>query len=112
MLVVQPHKNHRRLVVRAIEEARSMGLNLIGVIINRLAADGQQSYYSDGYGYGYGYGAGYDEQAMPETESVEEDPNSHSAPNVSDEEIHNDADETESPIIRLQDARAALRRAA
>jgi capsular exopolysaccharide synthesis family protein len=61
MLVVQPQKNHRRLVVRAIEEARSVGLNLIGIILNRLTQETQHSYYGDGYGYGYGYGASYGE---------------------------------------------------
>lgn len=71
MLVVQPRKNHRRLVVRAIEEARAVGLNLIGVILNRLTPDGQHAYYGDGYGYGYGYGATYGEP--PELEASERD---------------------------------------
>jgi succinoglycan biosynthesis transport protein ExoP len=59
MLVVQPQKNLRRLVVRAIEEARGVGLNVIGVVINRLSTEGGQSYYEDGYAdaYAYGYGA-------------------------------------------------------
>jgi polysaccharide biosynthesis transport protein len=57
MLVVQPQKNHRRLVVRAIEEARSAGVHVLGVIVNRLSSEAGQSYY--GEGYGYGYGAGY-----------------------------------------------------
>lgn len=61
MLVVQPQKNHRRLVVRAIEEARTVGLNLVGVIVNKLSNDGGQSYYGDDYGYGYGYGVPYGE---------------------------------------------------
>ena len=71
MLVVQPQKNHRRLVVRAIEEARAVGLNVIGVIVNRLTSDAGQSYYGEGYGYGYGYGAGYHE-ASDESPSSQE----------------------------------------
>jgi capsular exopolysaccharide synthesis family protein len=59
MLVVQPQKSHRRLVVRAVEEARSVGLNLIGVIVNRLTNDSGQAYYGEAYGYGYGYGSTY-----------------------------------------------------
>jgi capsular exopolysaccharide synthesis family protein len=57
MLVVQPQKNHRRLVVRAVEEARSAGLNVIGVVVNRLVAEGGQSYYEEDYAYAYGYEA-------------------------------------------------------
>ncbi len=56
VLVVQPQKNHRRLVVRAVEEARAVGLHLIGIVVNKLTDDGGQSYYGDGYGYWYGYG--------------------------------------------------------
>ncbi len=65
MLVVQPQKNHRRLVLRAIEEARTVGLNLVGVIVNRLSADSSQGYYGDEYGYGYSYGAN-DEDVVAE----------------------------------------------
>jgi tyrosine-protein kinase Etk/Wzc len=63
MLVVQPQKNHRRLVVRAVDEARSVGLNLLGVIINRLSTDKGDAYYGDAYGYGYGYGVQYGEDS-------------------------------------------------
>jgi Mrp family chromosome partitioning ATPase len=56
MLVVQPQKNHRRLVVRAVEEIRAMGLNLGGIILNRLPNEQGTAYYGDGYGYGYSYG--------------------------------------------------------
>ncbi len=65
MLVVQPQKNHRRLVVCAVEEARAVGLNVIGVIVNRLTSEAGQSYYGDGYGYGYGYGTGYHDVGEP-----------------------------------------------
>ena len=56
MLVVQPHKNHRRLVIRAVEETQAVGLQLVGIILNRLSPQGGRGYYGEGYGYGYGYG--------------------------------------------------------
>jgi capsular exopolysaccharide synthesis family protein len=65
MLVVQPQKNHRRLVMRAIEEARGVGLDVIGVIVNRLSGEGAQSYYDEGYGYGYGYGGESEAEVAP-----------------------------------------------
>lgn len=60
MLVVQPHKNHRRLVIRAVEEVQNLGLQLVGIVLNRLSPQSGQAYY--GSGYGYGYGNGYGEQ--------------------------------------------------
>jgi len=56
MLVVQPERNHRRVVLRAAEGLRSMNVNLVGVVANRVGED-SEGYY--GYGYGYGYGQGY-----------------------------------------------------
>ncbi|MBC8351314.1 MAG: polysaccharide biosynthesis tyrosine autokinase [Planctomycetes bacterium] len=55
MLVVQPDKNHRRLVLRAAEYLLSMQVNLIGSVANRVGED----IGGYGYGYGYGYGEGY-----------------------------------------------------
>ena len=59
VLVVQPEKNHRRLVVRAAEHLLTMGVNLIGVVPNHVGDDGAGYYGSYGYGYGYGYDDGY-----------------------------------------------------
>ena len=56
MLVVQPQKNHRRLVLRTIEEARSVGLKLIGVVVNRISTENGGDFYGSGYGYGHEYG--------------------------------------------------------
>lgn len=67
VLVVQPKKNHRRLVVRAVEELRGIDLNLIGIVVNRLASMAQ-GYYDTGYGYGYGYG--YGEEELDESDQV------------------------------------------
>jgi len=58
MLVVQPEKNQRRTVVRAAEAFRALGINLLGVVVNRVGSQkgSQYAYHSD-YGYEYnGYG--------------------------------------------------------
>jgi len=57
ILVVQPEKNHRRKVLRAVENLRTLGVSPAGCVVNRTAADSQADYsYESGYGYGYGYG--------------------------------------------------------
>jgi len=61
VLVVQPEKNHRRIVLRAVEGVRALGVTLIGVVVNRLGGDQNRGYYGYGGGYGYGYGYGYGE---------------------------------------------------
>ena len=66
VLVVQPRKNQRRLVLRAAESFTALGVNLLGVVVNRVTADKGDSIYgysSYGYGYGYGYGEGYGQDA-------------------------------------------------
>ncbi len=60
ILVVQPEKNHRRLVLRAAEEIRSAKLNFVGIVANRVGQNASNEYYTSGYGYGYS-GHGYDE---------------------------------------------------
>ncbi len=63
MLVVQPQKNHRRLVIRAAEHLTTAGVNLIGIVANRVTDDsGGYGGYGYGYGYGLGYGYGEDEE--------------------------------------------------
>ena len=69
MLVIQPEKNHRRLIMRTIDEIRLVGLKLTGIVVNRVTEDKSQSYYG-GYGYGYGYGHSYKE-ADETSESVQ-----------------------------------------
>ena len=59
MLVIQPEKNHRRVVLRAVEDLRSLGVNLIGIVANRISSEKGGGYYGYGYGAGYGYGYGY-----------------------------------------------------
>jgi capsular exopolysaccharide synthesis family protein len=59
MLVVQPGKNSRRIILRAVDELQLMRVPLVGIVVNRVDADADDGY--DGYGYGYGYGYGEDE---------------------------------------------------
>jgi capsular exopolysaccharide synthesis family protein len=68
IVVLQPQKNHRRLVARACYSFAATGTNVLGVVANGLS-----SKTGHGYGYGYGYGNGYgyghdaetDEEALP-----------------------------------------------
>ena len=53
MVVVQPGKNRRRPVVRAVDRLRALGVHLVGVVANRVTPE-----LGDDYGYGYGYGYG------------------------------------------------------
>jgi hypothetical protein len=59
VLVVQPKKNQRRLVMRAAESLTAVGVRLFGVVVNRISGDKSDSVYGYGSGYGYGYGYGY-----------------------------------------------------
>jgi capsular exopolysaccharide synthesis family protein len=76
VLVVQPRKNQRRLVMRAAEGLTDVGVNLVGVVVNRIGADKEDKIYGYGGSYGYGYGYGYggygndSEDMSPERNSV------------------------------------------
>ena len=59
LMVVQPEKNHRRLVLRAVESLLSIQANLRGIVANRVGDEKEGGYYGYGSGYGYGYGYGY-----------------------------------------------------
>ncbi len=52
VIVVQPDKNRRRLVTRAIESLTALKIPLLGIVVNRIGSEGNRGYY--GYGYGYG----------------------------------------------------------
>ncbi len=60
LLVMQPEKNHRRLVLRAVNGLASIGVQIRGIVANRINGEKNASYYGYG-GYGYGYGYGYSE---------------------------------------------------
>jgi capsular exopolysaccharide synthesis family protein len=71
ILVVQPEKNHRRLVLRAVNGLAAIGVHIGGVVANRVSTEKNSGYYGyGGYGYGYGYGdtenaAGEECDALP-----------------------------------------------
>jgi len=78
ILVVQPAKNHRRLVTRVIERLNLLKIPLLGMVANRVDSTEDRGYYGYhnygyGYGYGYGNGDGYgygnddEERTQPET---------------------------------------------
>jgi polysaccharide biosynthesis transport protein len=56
ILVIQPEKNHRRLVLRAVGGLAAVGVDLIGIVANRIR-DGRSGVYCGYGGYGYGYGS-------------------------------------------------------
>lgn len=65
VLVVQPHKNRRRLVMRAAESLAVLKIPLLGVVVNRVGAAGEDSYYGYGEGYAYDYHYGSDDPHGP-----------------------------------------------
>ena len=73
VLVVQPSKNHRRLVHRAVDEIRATSLDVVGVVVNRIS-QGPDTDYGYNYGYGQGYGHGYhdDEAEAAENQEAED----------------------------------------
>ncbi|MEN6405771.1 MAG: polysaccharide biosynthesis tyrosine autokinase [Thermoguttaceae bacterium] len=60
ILVVQPAKNHRRLVTRVVERLNLMKIPVFGLVINRTGSESEYRYYGyHEYGYRYDYGEGY-----------------------------------------------------
>jgi capsular exopolysaccharide synthesis family protein len=74
VLVVQPAKNHRRIVTRAAESLTSIRVNLVGIVANRISDDAKDGYYTYEYGYSYGYGHGYGHRRVDEEHERQEDP--------------------------------------
>jgi len=75
ILVVQPDKNRRRAVIRAVEGLLSLRIAVSGIVLNRVGADKSHDYYGYGYSYGYGYTRGYGyhtEEASKVSPSLEE----------------------------------------
>jgi capsular exopolysaccharide synthesis family protein len=72
ILVVQPEKNHRRLVLRAVSGLAAVGLSIGGIVANRISEETNRGYYGySGYGYGYGYGYGeVEEENADETTGI------------------------------------------
>lgn len=65
LFLMNPDKTHRRSVSRAVDQLRSMGLKIIGVVANTSQSEDSSSYgYQYGYGYGYtsDYSYGHDDE--------------------------------------------------
>jgi succinoglycan biosynthesis transport protein ExoP len=75
MMVVQPAKNHRRLVIRAVEHLQAMEAPLLGIVANRVTNEQEDGYYGYGYGSGYGYG---DDQDVSDENSTQTTPDDSS----------------------------------
>ena len=65
LLVVQPAKNRRRLVIRAAESFTQLKIPLFGIAVNRIGNDGNNGYYE--------YGADYDGDYEDEYDYAEDD---------------------------------------
>ena len=65
LFLMNPDKTHRRSVTRAIDQLRSMGLKIVGIVANTSLSEDKNSYgYQYGYGYGYStdYSYGHDDE--------------------------------------------------
>jgi polysaccharide biosynthesis transport protein len=83
LLVIQPEKNHRRLVLRAVGGLASIGVGLIGIVANRIRNPQVGGYYGYG-GYGYGYRDGYRDPSA-DSDEVDESELAHEAMDWSDD---------------------------
>lgn len=70
LLVVQPLKNKRRLVLRAAENLALLKIPLVGVVANRIGGAG--GHYAYGGDYAVGYGADPDQQPVDELDGPPE----------------------------------------
>lgn len=57
ILTVRPEKNQRKTVIRTVDSLTTLGIKLLGLVVNHFAPE-QSKYY--GYEYGYTYGYSYD----------------------------------------------------
>ena len=70
LLVVEPEKNPRRLVIRVAETFSTLQITVLGIVANRLSRDSGKGYYGYGYGYGYGYTYGHDDDETNQRERL------------------------------------------
>ncbi|NQU21085.1 MAG: polysaccharide biosynthesis tyrosine autokinase [Candidatus Nealsonbacteria bacterium] len=57
VMVVQPEKNRRRMVIRAVESFAGLKIPLLGVVVNRIGSHRDRGYYGHGYDYTTDYGS-------------------------------------------------------
>lgn len=67
LLVVQPAKSTRRMVLRTIEQFQLLRIPVVGIVLNRVGLK-----EADYYGYGY-YGYEYEESDGPADEELQQD---------------------------------------
>jgi polysaccharide biosynthesis transport protein len=68
VFLLNPEQTHRRSALRAVEQLRSVGMNLLGVVTN-TSSEAQDGAYGYGYGYGQEYSYGHDESELDEEET-------------------------------------------
>ena len=71
ILVVQPAKNQRRVVLRAVESFDAVGTHLLGTVINQTSDEHAIEDYGYGYGYAYEYQSDDDSEAHTAAASPE-----------------------------------------
>ena len=84
ILVLQPAKNRRRLVMRLVENLGVLKIPVLGAVINRVGSHGERGYYGyySGYGYDYGYTAAYgrEDEASDGATADGDDADPHQSP--------------------------------
>ncbi len=74
LFVVQPQRNHRRVVIRASETLRSLKINVMGIVANLMGDHEESGYYGydEDFGYAYRYESRYEDDDDLE-ETVDDD---------------------------------------
>ena len=72
LFLMNPDKTHRRSVVRAVDQLKSMGLRVLGIVANTSLGE-QEGKYGYQYGYGYGYASDYSYGHEDDIENEESD---------------------------------------
>lgn len=68
LMVIQPTKNRRRLLLRGVHDLNALGVNVLGIVANKVGSEKSDGYY--GYGYGYEYSES-DDQSDDDADSCE-----------------------------------------
>jgi polysaccharide biosynthesis transport protein len=71
VLVIRPDKNRRRVVIRAVENLATLGVNLCGVVLNHFSPEHDK--YGYDYEYRYDYTYGHDDPAAREEDERDDE---------------------------------------
>jgi succinoglycan biosynthesis transport protein ExoP len=102
LLVVQPMKNRRHLVVRVVDRLTQMKMPLMGLVVNHAVAgnaDGYFGYHGYGYGDGYGYGYGQDDADAGDESSTADDELDYSFDGQDAAFRRDDRDDSAGPLV-------------